>query len=117
MKARLDKSAYVGSIKMMDTILFQSNFRPMKWIYTDVDGPIQSRKIKDITINDVIRAFLVNLNEKKNKFNNEDLMDFLTKDSNRTKICFALIGNKREFLNIETLCDIRNTFPQGIDAL
>ncbi len=40
MKARPDKSAYVGSIKMMDTILFQSNFRPMKWIYTDVDGPI-----------------------------------------------------------------------------
>lgn len=44
-------------------------------------------------------------------------MDFLTKDSNRTKICFALIGNKREFLNIEALCDIKNTFPSGIDAL
>ena len=68
---------------MMDTILFEKDWRPIKWIYTDVDGPIQSRRIKDITINDVIRAFLVNLNDKKNKFNNEDLMDFLTRDTNR----------------------------------
>jgi hypothetical protein len=59
----------------------------------------------------VIRAFLVNLNEKKNKFNNEDLMDFLSKENNRQKICFAITNNKREFLNIEKLCDIKNSYP------
>jgi hypothetical protein len=51
---------------MMDTILFEDKFKPMKWIFTDVDGPIQAKTIKDITINDIIRAFLVNLNDKKN---------------------------------------------------
>ena len=51
---------------MMDTIIFEKDFKPKQWIFTDVDGPIQSKKIKDITINDIIRAFLVNLNEKKN---------------------------------------------------
>lgn len=101
----------------MDTIIFKQNFKPNKWIYTDVDGPIQSRVIKDITVNDVIKAFLVNLNNKHNKFNNEELMEFLTKDYNRQKICFAITGNKREFLNIENLCDIKNYYPNGIDAL
>jgi hypothetical protein len=49
----------------------------------------------------VIKAFLVNLNEKKNKFTNEDLMEFLSKEGNREKICFAIYGNKRQFLSIE----------------
>jgi hypothetical protein len=44
-------------------------------------------------------------------------MEFLIKDNNRNKICFALTGNHRHFLNIESLCDIKNSFPKGIDAL
>lgn len=63
------------NIKMMDTILFDSDFKPKKWIFTDLLGRIQFKEINQITINDVIRAFLVNLNEnKKNDFTNEDLL-------------------------------------------
>ena len=66
----------------------------------------------------MIRAFLVNLNEnKKNEFNNEDLMDFLSNATNRSKICFAIIGNQRHFLDIATLSDIKNNFKKGINAL
>jgi hypothetical protein len=79
------------SIKMMDTILFGSDFKPKKWIFTDIKGRIQFKTIDSITVNDVIRAFLVNLNEhKKNEFNNEDLLEFLSKNTNRSKICFAI---------------------------
>ena len=78
---------------MMDTILFKEEFQPVKWIFTDLLGRIQFKDIHSITINDVIRAFLVNLNDnKKNEFNNEDLMEFLA-NNNRSKICFALVGN------------------------
>ena len=77
----------------MDTILFKEDFKPNKWIFTDLLGRIQFKEINQITINDVIRAFLVNLNEnKKNEFSNEDLIEFLSKgDNNRNKICFAII--------------------------
>ena len=68
-----------SSIKMMDTILFEGDFRPVKWIFTDLLGRVQYKDIQSITINDVIRAFLVNLNDnKKTDFNNEDLMEFLS---------------------------------------
>lgn len=78
---------------MMDTILFKQDFQPVKWIFTDLLGRIQFKDINQITINDVIRAFLVNLNDnKKNEFNNDDLMEFLA-SNNRQKICFALCGN------------------------
>jgi hypothetical protein len=53
----------IGSIKMMDTILFEGNFKPNKWIFTDLLGRIQFKDIKAISVNDVIRAFLVNLND------------------------------------------------------
>lgn len=46
---------------MMDTILFKKNFKPKKWIFTDLQGQIQSKEIEQITIADVIKAFLVNL--------------------------------------------------------
>lgn len=79
------------SIKMMDTILFEGAFKPKKWIFTDLLGRIQFKDIYSITINDVIRAFLVNLNEnKKNDFSNDDLLDFLARNTNRNKICFAI---------------------------
>lgn len=102
----------------MDTILFEKGFQPKKWIFTDLLGRIQYKDINSITINDVIRAFLVNLNEnKKNEFNNEDLIEFLSNSKNRSKICFAIAGNTRHFLDIAALSDIKNKFPKGIDAL
>lgn len=55
--------------------------------------------------------------KKKNEFTNEDLMEFLASQESRDKICFAIIGNQRLFLNIEDLCDFKNNFPRGIDAL
>ena len=103
---------------MMDTIIFEEQFKPKKWIFTDLLGRIQYKDIDSITVNDVIRAFLVNLNEnKKNEFNNDDLIEFLAKNTNRSKICFAIHGNKRSFLDIESLSDIKNRFPKGIEAL
>ncbi|TNV86170.1 hypothetical protein FGO68_gene17731 [Halteria grandinella] len=106
------------SIKMMDTILFGADFKPKKWIFTDIKGRIQFKTIDSITVNDVIRAFLVNLNEhKKNEFNNEDLLEFLSKNTNRSKICFAIYQSKRHFLNIEQLSDIKNRFSKGLEAL
>jgi hypothetical protein len=51
------------SIKMMDTILFEGEFKPKKWIFTDLLGRIQFKEITSITIKDVIRAFLLNLNQ------------------------------------------------------
>jgi hypothetical protein len=51
------------SIKMMDTILFEEEFKPKKWIFTDLFGRIQFKEITSITIKDVIRAFLLNLNQ------------------------------------------------------
>lgn len=63
---------------MMDTILFENGFKPRKWIFTDLIGRIQYKDISKITINEVIKAFLVNLNyNKKNEFSNEDLIEFL----------------------------------------
>ena len=105
-------------IKMMDTILFEGDFRPKKWIFTDLLGRIQFKEITSITIKDVIRAFLLNLNQnRKQDFKNEDLIEFLSQNSNRSKICFAINQNKRYFLGIETLSDIMNRFPKGIEAL
>jgi hypothetical protein len=66
---------------MMDTILFDGGYKPKKWIFTNLQGTVQYKDIKEITINDVIRAFLVNMNAKKrNEFTNDDLMDFLASD-------------------------------------
>jgi len=107
-----------GGIKMMDTILFGPNFQPLRWIFTDLLGRIQFKDIQSITINDVIRAFLVNLNEgKKNEFSNEDLMDFLASRNKANNICFALSGTERHFMHIADLCDIKSCFPRGLEAL
>lgn len=52
----------------------------MQWIFTDLMGHIQSKEISQISINEVIKAFLINLNHnKKTDFNNDDLMLFLDK--------------------------------------
>ena len=65
---------------MMDTITFTEDFQPMQWIFTDLMGRIQSKEISQITINEVIKAFLINLNHnKKTDFSNDDLMLFLDK--------------------------------------
>jgi hypothetical protein len=62
----------------MDTIIFGEDFKPRKWIFTDIKGHIQFKAINNITVTDIIRAFLVNLNDpKKNEFSNEDLLEFL----------------------------------------
>ena len=62
-------------IKMMDTITFVDGFQPVHWIYTDLFGRIQSKEIRQISVNEVIKAFLINLNHnKKADFDNDDLM-------------------------------------------
>jgi len=45
------------------------------------------------------------------------LIEFLSNSSNRSKICFAIVGNSRHFLDIGALSDLKNKFPKGIDAL
>ena len=90
----------------------------MQWIFTDLLGKIQSKEISQITVNEVIKAFLINLNQnKKTDFSNDDLMQFLDKDQIDQKICFAIKGQKRELLDIKDLLDLHKKFPKGIDAL
>ena len=50
-------------IKLMDTILFDKNepFKPEKWIYTDLLARIQFKDITNIDIEEVIKAFLLNI--------------------------------------------------------
>jgi len=35
---------------------------PSDWLFTNMDGVIESKKIEQLKVNDVIKAFLVNLN-------------------------------------------------------
>ena len=66
---------------MMDTITFVDGFQPVHWIFTDLLGKIQSKEISQITVNEVIKAFLINLNHnKKADFSNDDLMQFMDKE-------------------------------------
>ena len=103
---------------MMDTIIFTDGFQPVHWIFTDLIGKIQSKEISQITVNEVIKAFLINLNHnKKADFNNDDLMQFLDRDQIDQKICFAIKGQKRELLDINDLLELRKKYPRGIDAL
>ena len=103
---------------MMDTITFVDGFQPVNWIFTDLLGKIQSKEISQITVNEVIKAFLINLNHnKKADFSNDDLMQFMDKEQINQKICFAIKGTKRELLGINDLLDLRKKFPRGIDAL
>ena len=54
----------------------------MQWIFTDLLGRIQYKEISTITINEVIKAFLINLNHnKKQEFENDDLLQFLDKEN------------------------------------
>ena len=86
----------------MDTILFDGAFNPKQWIFTNIQGLVQSKNIREISISDVIKAFLVNMKpEKKYEFTNEDLLDFLSSDSSKDSICFGLYGTTRFFLNIQ----------------
>ena len=50
----------------MDTILFKKDpgdgySRPKKWIYTDLLGRVQYKDIENLTLEEVIKAFLTNL--------------------------------------------------------
>jgi len=51
----------------MDTILFKKDSssggysRPNKWIYTDLLGRVQYKDIENLTLEEVIKAFLTNL--------------------------------------------------------
>ena len=102
----------------MDTITFVDGFQPVNWIFTDLLGKIQSKEISQITVNEVIKAFLINMNHnKKADFSNDDLMQFMDKEQINQKICFAIKGTKRELLGINDLLDLRKKFPRGIDAL
>jgi hypothetical protein len=109
---------------MMDTILFdisqtqRKNLKPRRWIFTDLMGNFHYKDIKSISITDVIRAFFVNLNIGKNRFeySNDDLMDFI--ESNKLqKIAVAILKNKRFFLDITDFSNIKTRFKDGIDAL
>lgn len=55
-------------MRMMDTILFdrsedaKKELKPIRWIFTDLMGNFHYKDINSISINDVIKAFFVNLN-------------------------------------------------------
>ena len=113
----------------MDTILLSNENRlsyskPLKWIYTDLLGRVQYKDITNLKIEEVIKAFLLNLKKKKNpdgsrdetnNFSNEDLLKFflpndkiqesidpldqefypeIENENLGEKICFVLTKNK-----------------------
>ena len=67
----------------MDTILL-NKLQPTKWIYTDLLGRIQYKDIKNIKIDEVIKAFLLNISKEMSlqngEFRNDDLLKFFEKD-------------------------------------
>lgn len=87
-------------MKMMDTILFQkpdsdpsqSPFKPKRWIFTDLMGNFHYKDINSISLNDVIKAFFVNLSVGKEKYeyDNQDLMEFMAQNK-LDKIAVAII--------------------------
>ena len=85
-------------MKMMDTIIFdresehKKDFKPVRWIFTDLMGNFHYKDIKSILLKDVIKAFFVNLSLGKNKYeyNNEDLMTFIEMNK-LDKIAVAII--------------------------
>ena len=68
----------------MDTILL-NKLQPIKWIYTDLLGRIQYKDIKNIKIDEVIKAFLLNIIKEMSlqngEFTNEDLLKFFEDNS------------------------------------
>lgn len=68
----------------MDTILL-NKLQPIKWIYTDLLGRIQYKDIKNIKIDEVIKAFLLNISKEMSlqngEFTNEDLLKFFEDNS------------------------------------
>ena len=103
----------------------------MKWIYTDLLGRIQYKDIQNIKIDEVIKAFLLNISKEMSlqngEFTNDDLLKFfednslksqnLDSNNNNQKICFALLRDKRTFMNITDLSEIKTKYPNGVDAL
>lgn len=85
-------------MKMMDTIIFdghpskKNQFKPIRWIFTDLMGNLHFKDINTISLKDVIKAFFVNLSMGKNKYeyNNEDLMTFIA-NNKLEKIVVAII--------------------------
>ena len=105
-------------IRLMDTITFKKGLKPVNWLFTDMNGQIQSKDISHITVNDVIKAFLINLNSnQKKEFDNDDLLQFLETSESHKKICFAIKDGKRELLDINHLIKIKSKYPRGLDAL
>jgi len=111
-------------MKMMDTILFDTSngrrkeLKPTRWIFTDLMSNFQYKDIESISVSDVVRAFLVNLNigKKRFEYNNDDLMNFI-QHNKLEKIAVAIVNNKRHFLDITDFSNIRSRFKEGMDAL
>ncbi|CAI2384511.1 unnamed protein product [Moneuplotes crassus] len=135
-------------MKMMDTILFDTGkerqynrkgstnpkgsyfntnyirklrrreFQPKRWIYTDLKGNFHYKNIESVSLEEVIRAFFVNLNmgKKTHEYSNDDLMNFIA-NNKLDKIAVAIRNNTRYFLDITDFSDIKNRFKDGIDAL
>jgi hypothetical protein len=60
----------------MDTILLKKQagcMNPYKWVYTDILGRIQFKNITSLKLEEVIKAFLVNLKQQPN-FTSEELV-------------------------------------------
>ena len=66
----------------------------------------------------MIKAFLINLNHnKKQEFDNDDLLQFLDSGNAQQKICFAIKDHQRELLDINDLVNLKKKYPRGVDAL
>ena len=68
----------------MDTILFRKDTqggysKPSKWIYTDLLGRVQYKDIQNLTLEQVIKAFLTNLKQSNTGEGNDIVEDNVAK--------------------------------------
>jgi hypothetical protein len=78
----------------MDTVLCTAG-GPTDWIFTNMDGCIESKQVEQLKMADVIKAFLVNLMQNRNEFTNDDLLTMLNPGHAEHKICFVMKGDMR----------------------
>jgi hypothetical protein len=85
-------------MNLMDIIIFnregemRKEFKPIRWIFTDLMGNFHYKDINKVTLKDIIKAFFVNLSLGKNKYEycNDDLMNFIATNQH-DKIAIAII--------------------------
>jgi len=86
------------------------NGTPLKWIYTDIQRRIQVKNLSDIKTEDVIKAFLFNVD--KTPVTDETLINLF--GIQQGGICFGIYKDTRKLLDLAALSSLN---IKNLDAL